>query len=218
MGASKIPVFYSFRRCPYAIRARLAISYSGMTVALREVVLRDKPKELITASSKATVPVLLLEDGSVIDESLDIMLWALQQHDPNHWGAFDSGSGESLIAENDTSFKYWLDRYKYADRHPEFSRLYYRQQCQHLLEKLESVLAKTPFLQGKHFGITDAAILPFIRQFAHVDKTWFAQSGYHNIKRWLYDFMQSALFLSVMNKYPQWQLGDKPIYFPQNAC
>ena len=216
MITANYPVLYSFRRCPYAIRARLAISYSGVQLELREVVLRDKPRELIEASSKATVPVLALADGRIIDESRDIMFWALEQHDPDNWLACNDSSLASLLEDNDTEFKHWLDRYKYADRYPEFNQSWYREQCEKLLAKLEATLVKAPFLHGSQFGFTDAAILPFIRQFAHVDKHWFAESPYQNIKRWLHDFMQSSLFLSVMDKYPQWHSGDKPTYFPQN--
>ena len=213
------PILYSFRRCPYAIRARLALHYSSIQVELREVILRNKPSELIEASSKATVPVLIVNDGIIIDESLDIMLWALEQNDFHHWLPADSREQESttaLIKENDTDFKHWLDRYKYVDRHPEFSEFWYRQQCERFLVKLEQLLTDQPFLQGERFGLADAAIAPFIRQFALVDKNWFAESHYRKIKLWLNNFMQGALFSSVMHKYSQWQTGDEPIYFPQD--
>jgi len=131
MTETKLPILYSFRRCPYAMRARLAIAYSGIKLELREIVLRNKPEEMLAISPKGTVPVLQLPSGEVIDESIDIMRWALAQHDPNDWYSEPYIPAiESLITQNDESFKPWLDRYKYADRYPEQSETYYRNQCE----------------------------------------------------------------------------------------
>ncbi len=219
MPISEKPVLYSFRRCPYAIRARLALNYSRVQVELREVILRDKPQELIAISNKATVPVLVLNPGQVIDESLDIMHWALQQRDPDNWRY--SGLQETdkqvdiLIKENDSDFKFWLDRYKYADRYPESSKAEYYKQCERFLIKLEQHLIEGSFLYNDHFGLADAAIAPFIRQLSLVDKRWFAESPYPKVKRWLNTFLQSPLFTSVMEKYPQWHSGDQVTFFPK---
>ncbi|WP_263081189.1 glutathione S-transferase [Endozoicomonas sp. Mp262] len=219
MGQLKKPVLYSFRRCPYAIRARLALYYCGVQVELREVVLRDKPEELVALSRKATVPVLVLENGQVLDESLDIMDWALQQNDPDHWcyAEFPKAREQltALIKQNDTDFKHWLDRYKYADRYPEQSKEDYRRQCEHFLAEIEQCLNSGHYLQGNRFGFSDAAIVPFIRQFSLVDKRWFAESQYLKIKCWLNTFIQSPLFAAVMNKYPQWHRGDMVTLFPE---
>ncbi|MDQ7072405.1 MAG: glutathione S-transferase [Gammaproteobacteria bacterium] len=204
-------ILYSFRRCPYAMRARMAIAISGVQVELREVVLKDKPQALLDSSPKATVPILVLENNKVIDESLDIMQWALQQSDPEHWLA---NVDLELITNNDGTFKYWLDRYKYADRYPEESQLYYRQQAEITLSRLEQRLTQHDYLSCENISFTDIALFPFIRQFAFVDVDWFEQSPYPNLKNWLNTFIASPLFISIMKKYPQWQNEDTPIYFP----
>jgi len=205
------PTLYSFRRCPYAIRTRMAIAYSGMQVELREVVLKDKPIELLQASPKATVPVLILPNGAVLDESRDIIQWALTQHDPNGWLQHQN---DTLIHTNDESFKSALDRYKYAERFPEHNQAYYRAQGEVFLQTLESYLEQQAFLTGDDISITDIAIFPFIRQFAHVDWAWFEASPYPQLQRWLQYHLQSNLFLSVMQKYPTWQPSHKITIFP----
>ena len=203
-----LPILYSFRRCPYAMRARLAIAYAEVAVELREVELRNKPQAMLLISPKATVPVLQLEDGKVLDESLDIMLWALQQNDPEHWlRAASLDHAQALIRGNDESFKYYLDRYKYADRYPAYSELYYRQQGELFLADLESLLTQSVFLCGEQFSLADAAILPFIRQFCAVDPAWFKVSPYPALRQWLSHFLASSLFERVMTKYPYWQTG-----------
>ena len=203
-----LPILYSFRRCPYAMRARLAIAYADVSVELREVELRNKPQAMLLISPKATVPVLQLENGRVLDESLDIMLWALQQNDPEHWlNAAGLDHAKALIQRNDEQFKYYLDRYKYADRYPAYSELYYRQQGELFLADLEDLLTQHAFLCGEHFSLADAAILPFIRQFCAVDSTWFKASPYPLIRQWLNNFLASSLFEQVMTKYPYWQAG-----------
>lgn len=207
---SKRAILYSFRRCPYAIRARLAIRISGLPVALREVKLANKPEALLACSSKGTVPVLQLPTGSVIDESLDIMRWGLEQSDPEGWL---HGQGEQLIEVNDDEFKRHLDHYKYADRFPEQSMAYYRQQAEGFIGMLEQQLHATPFLSGEHCGLADMAIFPFIRQFAFVDKGWFDQSEYTQLQAWLQGLLSRPLFLSVMDKYVPWQPDDETIIF-----
>lgn len=207
-------ILYSFRRCPYAMRARMALRYSGCRVQLREVELKNKPDTLITISAKATVPVLLCGDGRVIDESLDIMHWALQQNDPDNWlQAQHLPEMKALVEHNDTIFKTHLDHYKYADRYPEFSQLEYRQRGEEFLQQLERRLQSQEFLLSRQISLADIAIFPFIRQFAHVDIGWFDQAAYPRLREWLYQWMDSTLFQSVMQKYTPWQAGDTPLIF-----
>lgn len=208
------PILYSFRRCPYAMRARMALVYSNQQVELREVVLKDKPPELLSISPKGTVPVLVTENGQVLEESLDIMHWALERADPDHWREQGKSQGD-LIRVNDESFKACLDRYKYADRFPENSPEHYREQCFFFLDTLEKQLHAQPFLFGKQIRFADIAIFPFIRQFAHVDLDWFEGSSWHAIKVWLNYFKQSSLFKRSMYKYPPWKHGDDTHWFPQ---
>ena len=172
---SFLPVLYSFRRCPYAIRARLALAVAGTPVALREVVLRHKPAALLAASPKATVPVLVLADASVIDESLSIMRWALAQHDPEGWLTPSHGTLADmlvLIAECDGPFKQALDRRKYPSRYPDADTTQARMQAVQWLQDLEARLAHQPFLSGDHAALADMAIAPFVRQFAGIDARW----------------------------------------------
>lgn len=197
------PVFYSFRRCPYAMRARFALIATSIEVEHREIALKNKPGTMLEASPKGTVPVLVLQNGQVIDESLDIMLWALRQHDPQHWLA-EKETAQTLIAENDQVFKPWLDKYKYASRFPEFSPIYYRQQGELFLQQLEHQLQQHTFLCSEQAGLADFAIMPFIRQFAGVDKTWFETSSYPKLRRWLNTHLQSKLFAAVMYKHDIW--------------
>jgi len=207
-------ILYSFRRCPYAMRARMAIASSGIQVILREVSLRDKPQSLLDISLKATVPVLLTAEKRVIDESLDIMLWALQQSDPNAWL---KNINYALIENNDGPFKLWLDRYKYADRYPEQSQQFYRQQGEQTLLMLEQTLIDSAFLSGNSVTLTDIAIFPFIRQFVSVEQSWFEQAPYTKTRQWLDDLLTSELFQLTMHKYSPWNITDEeqPI-FPIN--
>jgi glutathione S-transferase len=191
------PILYSFRRCPYAIRARLALHVSGITHELREVSLRNKPTCLLTASPKGSVPVLVLPGGQVIDESWDIMLWALQQHDPENWlGSQNQYLDQAApwVAINDSHFKAALDRYKYADRHPEHPQAFYRNQGETFLQQLEDCLQANTCLFGPGLSIADAAIFPFIRQFAGVDQAWFDQSPYPRLRNWTATLCRSSLF------------------------
>jgi len=212
---SNLPILYSFRRCPYAMRARLALRASGVPVLLREVVLRDKPAALIAVSPKATVPVLQLPGGAVLEQSLDIMRWALAAHDPQGWSRPDEDvATRALIALNDGAFKQGLDRYKYASRHPERSAEAWRDEAVALmLAPLEARLSARRFLLRETPGLADMAILPFVRQFAGVDEAWFASAPLPRVRDWLAGFTASALLASVMEKYPAWRPGDADTVF-----
>jgi glutathione S-transferase len=194
---------YSFRRCPYAMRARMALRYAGVAVDIVEVSLRAKPAEMLALSSKGTVPVLSV-DGRVIDESLDIMRWALAQHDPQDWLLKDDPQGQNamaaLIEENDQAFKVHLNRYKYAERYPEQPMAFYRAEGEAFLRKLDELLKDRDYLLADHPCLADVALMPFVRQFAHVDREWFAQSPYRRLQGWLQRFLESALFTGVMQK------------------
>ncbi len=200
------------------MRVRMALKYSGISVYLREVELKNKPRELFQCSSKGTVPVLTLTDGTIIDESRDIMLWAINLNDPDHW-CTKSGSTEInyLLNENDYSFKNWLDKYKYADRYPEQTAEYYRSQGEQFLGLLEKKLSEHLFLMGDNITLADIGIFPFIRQFAFVDRSWFSQSPYPKLQIWLEYFLQSELFTSVMEKYPPWTESTKSIILGNNC-
>jgi len=194
---------YSFRRCPYAMRARMALRYSGVAVDIVEVSLRAKPAEMLALSSKGTVPVLNA-DGEVIDESLSIMRWALAQNDPQDWLLKDDPAGQvqidALIEENDQVFKVHLNRYKYAERYPEQPMEVYRAEGEVFLRKLDGLLAGRDYLLAGHPSLADVALMPFVRQFAHVDREWFAQTSYARLQMWLQRFLESALFTGVMQK------------------
>ena len=207
------PILYSFRRCPYAIRARLALRYTGLPIVLREVVLRDKPAEMLALSPKGTVPVLVLPEGEVIDESLDIMLWALAQNDPDGWLDSDLEKASRLIDANDDQFKPWLDRYKYPNRYDDIEPGEPRARCEVFIAALDEHLKADEYLAGKQMGLADAAIYSFVRQFVFVDPDWFATASYVNVNRWLQAFLDSEFFLSVMDKYPQWHSGDAESVF-----
>ncbi|MCP4324134.1 MAG: glutathione S-transferase [Alteromonadales bacterium] len=205
---------YSFRQSPYAMRARLAIAYSQQQVQLREIALKEKPPEMTMLSNKGTVPILQLHNGEVLDESLDIMAWALSHNDPDNWLAGNLNQMLSLIDENDFEFKEWLDRYKYADRFPEFKVSYYRDQCEDFLVKLEQRLTVSQYLFSSKVSLADIAIFPFIHQFASVDKHWFQQTPYHNLKIWLDELTNSKYFHSVMHKFPTWIESKQEQTFP----
>jgi len=193
-------LLYSFRRCPYAMRARLALRYSGVPVQIIEVSLKAKPAEMLALSPKGTVPVLSV-DGRVIEESLEIMQWALAQHDPDDWLLQGDPAVLALIAENDQGFKYHLDRYKYADRYPEYPMEHYRAEGEVFLQKLEGLLTERAYLLARYPSLADMALAPFVRQFAHVDREWFASAPYPRLQRWLEQFLQSPLFVAVMAKH-----------------
>ncbi|HEV8078488.1 MAG TPA: glutathione S-transferase, partial [Marinobacter sp.] len=217
-----LPRLYSFRRCPYAMRARLGILFAEQKVQLREVVLKNKPAQMLAISPKGTVPVLELTEGDrsnrlVIEESREILDWALQQNDPQGLLNVDLVSAYALLDQNDNEFKHWLDRYKYADRHPELSQLDYRQQGEVFLQALENLLGKNRYLLGHNISIADIGIMPFVRQFAHVDREVFYSLPYLNLQQWLRDWLEHPVFQQVMIKFQPWQDGDEIVIFPSGS-
>jgi glutathione S-transferase len=212
-----LPVLYSFRRCPYAMRARMAVAASQQHCELREVVLAHKPEALLQASPKGTVPVLVLADGTVIDQSLDIMRWALQAHDPEHWLPRTDAAcarANAWIAENDGPFKQALDRYKYPHRYALPDGLAHRAAGAVFLQALDTTLSEQACLSGPHFGLADAALAPFVRQFAHTDARWFAEQAWPALQTWLARFEQSPAYLRTMDKVPTWAPGQAALIFP----
>lgn len=211
------PVLYSYRRCPYAMRARMGIFLAGIQVEQREIVFWDKPAEMLQASPKGTVPVLVLPCGEVIDESRDILQWALAQSGslllPQETEA--QARMQRWIDENDGQFKYWLDRYKYAEDYPEQPVASYREEGERFLQKLNRQLERHPYLLGDAMSMADIAIFPFVRQFANVDKTWFTQAGYSALKRWLDSHLNSSYFKAVMKNRPVWQSGHHPLWLDE---
>ncbi len=191
---SDVPILYSFRRCPYAMRARMALMVSGTTYAHREVVLRCKPAAMLAASPKGTVPVLVLVDGTVIDESIDIMHWALAQNDPQDWRAH---ADAELIALFDGAFKHHLDRYKYAARY-DADPLANRAAGLVILADLDTRLADLNYLGGARPGFNDIATFPFVRQFAGVDAAWFAACAPQRVRKWLAILVASDLYERAM--------------------
>ena len=202
------------------MRARLGIVFSGQEVELREIVLKKKPAQMLAISPKGTVPVLQLVEGDsakqqVIEESREILQWALQQNDPEGLLSADLVIANELMQRNDNEFKHWLDRYKYADRHPELSQLEYRQQGEIFLQALEELLASSKYLLGDSISIADIGIMPFVRQFAHVDREVFFSLPYPNLQRWLTDWLEHPAFEQTMRKFQPWQEGDEVVRFPK---
>lgn len=202
-----LPTLYSFRRCPYAMRARLALLASETAFVLREVVLREKPAEMLEASPKGTVPVLVTTDGEVIDQSLDIMIWALERNDSENWL---DGHDEALITRNDGAFKHHLDRYKYPERHGSIAEDH-RAAGLEILSDLDARLAIHANLCGEARSITDMAIMPFVRQFAATDPAWFAAQALPHLRRWLDAHLASPLFERAMARFAPWKPGDDPV-------
>jgi glutathione S-transferase len=229
---ASLPILYSFRRCPYAMRARLALAASGVVCELREVVLRNKPQALLEASAKGTVPVLVTPHGDVLDQSLDIMRWALVQHDPGHWLKPEVGSPQAmqaLIAECDGGFKWQLDRYKYPGRFAseragetvaqteETATQFHRTEGARFLAQLNAQLATASHLFGAHAAWADMAIAPFVRQFAQTDQAWFDRQPWPGLQRWLASWLASDLYGNTMEKYPPWVPGAALVRFPFSA-
>ncbi|NNE87522.1 MAG: glutathione S-transferase [Silicimonas sp.] len=210
------PILWTFRRCPYAMRARLAIASADIVVELREILLRDKPTAFLQASPKGTVPVVETPSG-VIEESLEVMLWALNQNDPEGWLEMP-GYGFDLIAEADGAFKDALDRYKYAARHADVEVDVERHKAGLFLHKLNRMLEGRTYLFTNTPQLADMAILPFVRQFAHVDSGWFEDQPWPNVISWLHAFETSDGFASIMTKYPPWAEGQDPTPFPLKAA
>ncbi len=207
------PVLYSFRRCPFAMRARLAIAVASTGCILREVKLSAKPEAMLAASPKGTVPVLVLPGGKVIDESLDIMRWALAERDPECWL---EGDDTALIDRNDGPFKQDLDRYKYPTRYG-VDPLKHRAMGMEFLRELDGRLGHAGQLCGPVRSMADAAILPFVRQFAAVDQMWFGDQPLYRLKAWLADHISSYLFNTIMLRVAPWAPGDRPVLFPQTS-
>lgn len=194
------PVLYSFRRCPYAMRARLALAAAGQAVELREVALKAKAPELLEASAKGTVPVLVQADGAVLEESLEIMRWALEQADPLGWLQADGAATAALIAQNDGPFKRHLDRFKYPDRYGEVDPMEHRAAALAILREWEQRLAVGGWLLGAQATLADWALLPFVRQFRRADPDGFAaEPGLEGLKDWLARFERSELLARVMD-------------------
>ena len=216
-------IFWSFRRCPYAMRARLAIAVSGIEVELREILLRDKPEAFRAASAKATVPVLQSGDGKVLQESRDIMFWALNHSgDPENWLAPYHADREGTLAfldRLDGPFKTDLDRYKYATRFADTKEGIAETQITHrtkgaiLLSELNDILSQQQALSGAQMGLLDFATLPFIRQFRLADMHWFDSQDWPYLHRWLSHFLVSDRFTRIMEKYPPWQAGQSGVRF-----
>lgn len=211
---SSAPILYSFRRCPYAMRARMALLASQTRVELREIKLSAKPEAMVTASPKATVPVLVLPDGTVIDESLAIMDWALVRHDPGQWR---SGIDAALVEANDGAFKTHLDRYKYPERHGS-DPIEHRTAGLAFLQSLDARLAARRQLHGDMVSLTDIAIFPFVRQFAATDAAWFAVQPLPQLQAWLTGHIGSALFTEAMLRHPVWRAGDPPVWLNPPVC
>lgn len=221
-AAPSMPILYSFRRCPYAMRARLALAASGISVELREVELKDKPAAMLQASPKGTVPVLIDRDGQVLEESLDIMLWALQHNDPAHWLTPETDSLQAmlaLIAQNDGEFKQHLDRYKYPGRYEGIDGVAQRTAGAEFLNALDVRLQQHPYLFGRRPALADMAIAPFVRQYAQTDLDWFKQQPWSALSTWLESITATPIFGHIMAKHAKWTPGDAPLMFsgPQDS-
>ena len=203
-----LPLLYSLQHCPYAMRARMGILMAEQTVLLRAIKTKNKPPHLLQISPKGTVPVLLLPNNQVIDESLDIMLWALKQNDPHNLlyshAPLALNNMLDLIKLNDTQFKPVLEKYKFAARKKDMSEIYYRRACEQYIQRFDSRLATHKYLIGDEKSLADYALLPFIRQFSRVNKSWYLQSEYTHVRAWLNEFLHVPLFTKVMAKYALW--------------
>ena len=201
------------------MRARLAVSSAGIQVELREILLRDKPGAFLQASPKGTVPVVELADGTVLEESRDVMQWALAQNDPDGWLDVQHRDPDRTAAFLDTldgPFKTHLDRYKYASRFDPEAALEHREAGAAMLAEWDARLAAQPSLSGEKNGLLDFAALPFVRQFRIADPVWFDAQPWPHLHRWLQAFLESRRFASVMKKYAVWQEGDDAVTFPDD--
>lgn len=215
--ANSFPILYSLRNCPYAMRARIAIFKAKQTVLLRDVVLSNKPKEMIAESPKGTVPVLVLTNKMVLEESLEIMLWALNETDPNDLLHKNDPTAVEQMLEIiqlfDDEFKESLEQYKCAKRYKENNIEQCREKCEQYLQQLEQRLANTQYLMSNKESLVDIALVPFIRQFARVERQWYLQSPYPNVRQWLNNYLQSPMFTKVMAKYPLWLDNHEVVLF-----
>ena len=212
----KTPILYSFKRCPYAMRARMAIKLANISCEIREIKLNNKPDHMLEVSPKGTVPVLILEN-KIIDESNEIIKWALDQVDvfEGNLNKYELNLSEELINIFDVKFKFHLDRYKYAYRYDDFSKKDHRSECMKILDELNVRISNEKWIFGKNINKLDISILPFIRQFRIADPKWFdGQTSIPNIKRILKNFFESKLLKETMINYKVWEEGSKPVYFP----
>jgi glutathione S-transferase len=205
-----LPILYSFRRCPYAMRARLALLASGIQYEHREVVLRDKPAELLAASPKGTVPVMVLPNNEVIDQSLDIMLWALRQNDPFHWLKHEN-EVLALIVQCDGDFKFHLDRYKYPNRYEGVNAVEHRAKAAEFAAQINEHLLQYNYIFDSKSGIYYAGYMTFLRQFSNADKAWFAAQPWPCLQAALADFEASNPFKTIMQPYAPWRAGAEPM-------
>ena len=214
INSNKHPILYSFRRCPYAMRARFAIRASDITVEIREIKLQNKPIEFLRLSPKGTVPVLVTNSEEILDESLDIMNWALRIKDSRNWlaeGNLNQNELENILNILELEFKQNLDKYKYSTRYKNIDKNFYRDKNLIFLNKLNNLLKTNKALNCSHLSLIDYAIFPFIRQFRNVDEKWFDSLNFNFVKNWLYQIIDSEDFLSIMKKYKLWEPNQKPI-------
>ena len=215
MKKNKCPILYSFRRCPYAMRARLAIKISEIFVEIREIMLKDKPLEFLNLSPKGTVPVLVTTSGKILEESLDIINWALNKNDPKKWlanGQLSQNQINQLLDNLENEFKPSLDKYKYTNRFESVDKDFHRDKNLSFLWYLDDLLKKNKALNCSHLSLVDYAIFPFIRQFRNVDSEWFDSLNFNFLKKWLFELIDSNDFLSIMIKYKKWEPTNTPIY------
>ncbi len=211
------PILYSLRRCPYAMRARLALLQAKQTVVLRDIVMTNIPPEMLAVSPTGTVPLLILDDSSIVDESLDIMIWALDQNDPNNLLYSEQPdvlpSMLSLINRNDNDFVNALDKYKAASRYHDSDEHHFREQCESFISHIEYCLKEHKYLMGPHPSLADYALLPFLRKFSRIDRKWYLQAPYPNLQNWLNTHYENPLYSKAMKKYPQWLDHREVIFF-----
>ncbi len=212
-----LPILYSLRQCPYAMRARMGLLLAEQAVLLRDIVMTNIPTEMLDVSPKGTVPVLLLDDFTVIEESLGIMLWALDKNDPNNvLYTHNSNANKEildLINRNDNKFVSVLNKYKAASRYHDEREKEHRESCEFFIEELEQRLTKHHYLVGETLSLADFAILPFIRQFSRVDRRYFLQSPYSYLRGWLKQHYENPLFSKTMKKHPRWLENKELIIF-----
>ena len=208
---NKCPTLYSFRRCPYAMRARLALRLCKIQCIIREISLKAKNSEFLSLSPKGTVPVLVLPNGEVLEESLDIIYWSLEQNDPSKLKINNQLANETnkLIELFDTEFKFHLDRYKYSSRYNIKNSEVHRDKARDILVQINTMLEGNNYLWGNNISLLDISILPFVRQFRIADKEWFDDNlGLENVNNWLNTFLNSDLLASIMTKYKVWEKDD----------
>jgi len=213
---NKYPTLYSFRRCPYAMRARLALRLCKIECIIREISLKAKNTEFLRVSPKATVPVLVLPNGEVLEESLDIIYWSLEQNDPSKLKVNNQLGRKTskLIELFDTEFKFHLDRYKYSSRYNIQNSQVHRDKAREILVQINTMLEGKSYIGGKNISCLDISILPFVRQFRIADMKWFDNNlGLDNVNKWLNIFLNSDLLASIMTKYRVWEIDDPVTFF-----